>query len=46
MIDRDFRVGDRVTCNMYGLGEVIEIDDDYVNKIVEEINNFIKGEEK
>ena len=25
MIDREFRVGDRVTCNMYGLGEVVEI---------------------
>ena len=33
MIDREFRVGDRVTCNMYGLGEVVEIDDDYITVI-------------
>lgn len=39
MIDREFRAGDKVTCNMYGLGEVIGIDDDYIivifsNKII------------
>ena len=33
MIDREFRVGDRVTCNMFGLGEVIEIDNDYITVI-------------
>ena len=30
MIEREFRVGDRVTCNMFGLGEVIEISYNYV----------------
>ena len=33
MIDRDFRVGDKVTCNMFGLGKVIEIDNDYITVI-------------
>ena len=33
MIDREFRIGDRVTCNIYGLGEVIEIDNDYITVI-------------
>lgn len=33
MIDREFRVGDKVTCNIFGLGEVIEIDDDYITVI-------------
>lgn len=33
MIDREFRVGDRVTCNIFGLGEVIEIDNDYITVI-------------
>ncbi len=33
MIDREFRVGDKVTCNMFGLGEVIEIDNDYITVI-------------
>ena len=30
MIEREFRVGDKVTCNMFGLGEVIEISYNYV----------------
>ena len=30
MINREFRVGDKVTCNIFGLGEVIEIDKSYV----------------
>ena len=30
MIDREFRIGDRVTCNMFGLGEVIKISYNYV----------------
>lgn len=25
MIEREFRVGDKVTCNMYGLGEVTSV---------------------
>ena len=33
MIDREFRVGDKVTCNMFGLGEVIEIDNYYITVI-------------
>ena len=33
MIDREFRVGDRVTCALYGIGKIKEIDDEliYVN---------------
>ena len=33
MIDREFRVGDKVTCNVYGIGEVVEIYDDYITVI-------------
>ncbi len=33
MINREFRIGDKVTCNMFGLGEVIEIDNDYITVI-------------
>ena len=40
MIDREFRVGDKVTCNMFGLGEVIEIDNYYITVI---FSNKING---
>ena len=36
MIDREFRIGDRVTCNIFGLGEVIKV---YGNEIVVEFYN-------
>ena len=42
MIDRDFRVGDRVTCNIYGLGKIIEMDKEYYCVIVLFKNNIIK----
>lgn len=41
MIDREFRVGDRVTCNMYGIGEVVEIDD-FIGVNVRFQNNIIR----
>ena len=42
MIDREFRVGDRVTCNIYGLGKIIEMDKEYYCVIVLFKNNIIK----
>ena len=40
MIDREFRVGDKVTCNMYGLGEVTSVREKCV------IVRFLNGHEE
>ena len=40
MIEREFRVGDKVTCNMYGLGEVTSVREKCV------IVRFLNGHEE
>lgn len=40
MVEREFRVGDRVTCNMYGLGEVTSVREKCV------IVRFLNGHEE
>lgn len=40
MIDREFRVGDKVTCNMFGLGEVTSVREKCV------IVRFLNGHEE
>lgn len=40
MIEREFRIGDRVTCNMYGLGEVTSVREKCV------IVRFLNGHEE
>ena len=42
MIDREFRVGDKVTCNVYGIGEVVGIGDFIYGVVVRFKDNIIR----